>query len=50
VGKNSGVPARYGSSIEDKIVKFSNNETHQIIFEPEGIETGEIYESGIGNS
>jgi tRNA uridine 5-carboxymethylaminomethyl modification enzyme len=49
-GKITGVPARYCPSIEDKIVRFSDKEKHQIILEPEGIDTEEIYASGLGNS
>jgi tRNA uridine 5-carboxymethylaminomethyl modification enzyme len=49
-GKITGTPARYCPSIEDKIVRFSEREKHQIILEPEGIATEEIYASGLGNS
>jgi len=49
-GKITGVPARYCPSIEDKIVRFSDRDKHQIILEPEGINTEEIYASGLGNS
>jgi tRNA uridine 5-carboxymethylaminomethyl modification enzyme len=49
-GKITGIPARYCPSIEDKIVRFSDKEKHQIILEPEGIDTEEIYASGLGNS
>ncbi|MCD6266298.1 MAG: tRNA uridine-5-carboxymethylaminomethyl(34) synthesis enzyme MnmG [Deltaproteobacteria bacterium] len=49
-GKITGVPARYCPSIEDKVVKFSDKEKHQIILEPEGLDTEEIYASGLGNS
>jgi tRNA uridine 5-carboxymethylaminomethyl modification enzyme len=49
-GKITGVPARYCPSIEDKIVRFSDRDTHQIILEPEGRHTEEIYASGLGNS
>jgi len=49
-GKITGVPARYCPSIEDKIVRFSGRDAHQIILEPEGIDTEEIYASGLGNS
>jgi len=49
-GKITGVPARYCPSIEDKIVRFSDRDKHQIILEPEGIDTEEIYASGLGNS
>jgi len=49
-GKITGVPARYCPSMEDKIVRFSERDKHQIILEPEGIDTEEIYASGLGNS
>jgi len=49
-GKITGIPARYCPSIEDKIVKFSDKDKHQIILEPEGIDTEEMYASGLGNS
>jgi tRNA uridine 5-carboxymethylaminomethyl modification enzyme len=49
-GPITGVSARYCPSFEDKIVKFPDKETHQIILEPEGLETEEIYASGLGNS
>ncbi len=45
-----GVPARYCPSFEDKIVRFGDRESHQIILEPEGLDTEEIYASGLGNS
>jgi tRNA uridine 5-carboxymethylaminomethyl modification enzyme len=41
-----GIGPRYCPSIEDKIVKFSEKERHQIFLEPEGIETDEIYVNG----
>jgi len=49
-GKITGVPARYCPSIEDKVVRFSDRDRHQIILEPEGLNTEEIYASGLGNS
>jgi len=49
-GRITGTPARYCPSIEDKVVRFSERDKHQIVFEPEGIETEEIYASGLGNS
>jgi tRNA uridine 5-carboxymethylaminomethyl modification enzyme len=49
-GKITGIPARYCPSIEDKIVRFSDRDKHQIILEPEGMATEEIYASGLGNS
>jgi tRNA uridine 5-carboxymethylaminomethyl modification enzyme len=49
-GRITGVPARYCPSIEDKVVRFSDRDRHQIILEPEGLDTEEIYASGLGNS
>ncbi|MGA6925342.1 MAG: tRNA uridine-5-carboxymethylaminomethyl(34) synthesis enzyme MnmG [Desulfosarcina sp.] len=49
-GVIKGVPARYCPSFEDKIVRFPERDRHQIILEPEGLETQEIYASGLGNS
>ena len=49
-GRIRGTPARYCPSFEDKIVRFPDRERHQIILEPEGVETEEIYASGLGNS
>jgi tRNA uridine 5-carboxymethylaminomethyl modification enzyme len=45
-----GVSARYCPSFEDKVVRFPDRERHQIILEPEGLQTDEIYASGLGNS
>lgn len=45
-----GASARYCPSFEDKIVKFPDRDRHQIIVEPEGVETLEMYASGLGNS
>jgi len=45
-----GVGPRYCPSIEDKIVRFSSKERHQIFLEPEGIETDEIYVNGFSTS
>jgi tRNA uridine 5-carboxymethylaminomethyl modification enzyme len=49
-GTIQGVSARYCPSLEDKVMKFPHREFHQIILEPEGLETEEIYASGTGNS
>jgi tRNA uridine 5-carboxymethylaminomethyl modification enzyme len=49
-GRITGTSARYCPSFEDKIVKFPERDRHQIILEPEGIDTEEIYASGLGNS
>jgi tRNA uridine 5-carboxymethylaminomethyl modification enzyme len=45
-----GISARYCPSFEDKIVRFPEREKHQVILEPEGLDTEEIYSSGLGNS
>jgi tRNA uridine 5-carboxymethylaminomethyl modification enzyme len=49
-GAIKGVSARYCPSLEDKVMKFPHKEHHQIILEPEGLDTEEIYASGTGNS
>jgi tRNA uridine 5-carboxymethylaminomethyl modification enzyme len=46
--KATGV--RYCPSIEDKIVKFSDKERHQIFLEPQGLDTNEIYPNGLSTS
>jgi tRNA uridine 5-carboxymethylaminomethyl modification enzyme len=45
-----GIGPRYCPSIEDKIVKFPDKETHHIFIEPEGVSTHEAYVNGISNS
>ncbi|MBW1889847.1 MAG: tRNA uridine-5-carboxymethylaminomethyl(34) synthesis enzyme MnmG [Deltaproteobacteria bacterium] len=49
-GVIKGVSARYCPSFEDKVVRFPDKQSHQIILEPEGLDTDEIYASGLGNS
>lgn len=49
-GHIKGQSARYCPSFEDKIVKFPDRESHHVILEYEGIDTKEIYISGLGNS
>ena len=49
-GMITGVSARYCPSFEDKIVRFPDKERHQVILEPEGLDTDEVYASGLGNS
>jgi tRNA uridine 5-carboxymethylaminomethyl modification enzyme len=46
----TGTSARYCPSFEDKIVKFPDRDRHPIILQPEGLDTQEIYASGLGNS
>ena len=49
-GYISGVGPRYCPSIEDKVVKFSKKERHQVFIEPEGKNTFEGYVNGVSNS
>jgi tRNA uridine 5-carboxymethylaminomethyl modification enzyme len=49
-GMIKGTPARYCPSFEDKVVRFPDKDRHQIILEPEGVDTEEMYASGLGNS
>lgn len=49
-GAINGIPPRYCPSIEDKIVKFSHKDSHQIFLEPESLTTSEIYLNGISTS
>ncbi|MEW6739468.1 MAG: tRNA uridine-5-carboxymethylaminomethyl(34) synthesis enzyme MnmG [Nitrospirota bacterium] len=49
-GKIKGIGPRYCPSIEDKVVRFSEKERHQIFLEPEGLETTEYYANGISTS
>jgi len=49
-GHIKGMSARYCPSFEDKIVKFPERESHHVILEYEGMESKEIYASGLGNS
>ena len=49
-GRIKGTGPRYCPSIEDKVVKFSTRDSHQIFLEPEGCHTSEYYVNGISTS
>lgn len=49
-GKIEGTGPRYCPSIEDKVVRFSDKEKHQIFIEPMGIDTEEMYVQGMSSS
>lgn len=49
-GVIEGIGPRYCPSIEDKIVRFADKETHQVFIEPEGLNTKEVYVQGISST
>lgn len=49
-GQIGGVGPRYCPSVEDKIVKFGDRDSHQIFLEPEGLDDDTVYPNGISTS
>ena len=50
LGDIEGVGPRYCPSIEDKVVRFADKDSHQVFIEPEGLTTDEMYVQGVSSS
>ena len=48
-GVIKGVGARYCPSLEDKVMRFGDRQSHPVVLEHEGLETQEVYAKGLGN-
>ena len=48
-GTIKGVSARYCPSLEDKVMRFGERESHPVVLEHEGLDTQEVYAKGLGN-
>ncbi len=49
-GRTSGRGPRYCPSIEDKVVRFADRDTHQVFLEPEGLDDPTVYPNGVSTS
>ena len=49
-GRISGTGVRYCPSVEDKVVKFPDKDSHHVFIEPEGVDSPLVYPNGISNS
>jgi len=49
-GQIQGIGPRYCPSLEDKVVKFAERDHHQVVLEPEGVDSREIYVNGMSTS
>ena len=50
VGNIEGIGPRYCPSVEDKVHRYADKDSHQIFIEPEGLDTHEVYPNGISTS
>ena len=48
-GVIKGVGARYCPSLEDKVMRFADRQSHPVVLEHEGLDTQEVYAKGLGN-